>query len=58
MVKTEVNIAGIKLKNPVLVASGTFGYGDECNDLVPVDQIGGIITKSLSLNPRDGNPPP
>lgn len=52
-----VEIAGLKLKNPVLVASGTFGYGDECLDLVDVNQLGGIITKSLSLKPRDGNSP-
>jgi dihydroorotate dehydrogenase (NAD+) catalytic subunit len=46
------------LKNPVLVASGTFGYGDECADLVDVNRLGGIVTKSLSLKPRHGNPPP
>ena len=58
MVKTEINIGGLKLKNPVLVASGTFGYGIECNDSVALKKFGGIITKSLSLNPRIGNPPP
>ncbi|HZY09615.1 MAG TPA: dihydroorotate dehydrogenase [Bacteroidota bacterium] len=58
MVDTIIDIGGLKLKNPVLVASGTFGYGDDCKDLVNVDQLGGIITKSLSLKPRDGNPPP
>jgi len=57
MVNTSVNIAGIALKNPVLVASGTFGYGDECLDLVDVNKLGGIITKSLSLKPQVGNPP-
>jgi dihydroorotate dehydrogenase (NAD+) catalytic subunit len=57
LVKTSTNIAGIKLKNPVLVASGTFGYGDECLDLVDVNKLGGIVTKSLSLSPRLGNPP-
>jgi dihydroorotate dehydrogenase (NAD+) catalytic subunit len=58
MVDTRVTIGGLTLKNPVLVASGTFGYGDECKNLVDVNQLGGIITKSLSLKPRDGNPPP
>ncbi len=57
MVKTSCSIAGMELKNRVLVASGTFGYGDECLDTVDVRQLGGIITKSLSLRPRDGNPP-
>ncbi|HUL43694.1 MAG TPA: dihydroorotate dehydrogenase, partial [Bacteroidota bacterium] len=58
MVKTETLIGPLTLKNPVLVASGTFGYGDECRDLVDVNELGGIVTKSLSLKPRDGNPPP
>lgn len=50
-------IGELVFKNRVLVASGTFGYGDECLDLVDVNQLGGIITKSLSLKPREGNPP-
>ena len=58
MVRTEIQIGPLKLKNPVLVASGTFGYGDECRDLVDVNELGGIVTKSLSLKPREGNPPP
>lgn len=58
MVKTSVEIAGVRFKNRVLAASGTFGYGDECLDLVDPSQLGGIITKSLSLKPREGNPPP
>ncbi|MEK6570859.1 MAG: dihydroorotate dehydrogenase [Bacteroidota bacterium] len=58
MVETSVNIAGLHLKNRVLVASGTFGYGDESLDLVDPTQLGGVITKSLSLKPREGNPPP
>ena len=57
MVKTSFELAGVHFKNRVLVASGTFGYGDECHDLVDPSQLGGIITKSLSLNPREGNPP-
>jgi dihydroorotate dehydrogenase (NAD+) catalytic subunit len=47
----------VVFKNRVLVASGTFGYGEECSDLVDVSRIGGLITKSLSLRPREGNPP-
>jgi dihydroorotate dehydrogenase (NAD+) catalytic subunit len=54
---TEVHIGSLKLKNPVLVASGTFGYGDECRELVDPGQLGGIVTKSLSWKPREGNPP-
>ena len=57
MVKTSFSIGGLEFKNRVLVASGTFGYGDECLEVVDVNKLGGIITKSLSLNPRDGNPP-
>lgn len=58
MVDTRVHIGSLTLKNPVLAASGTFGYGDECKDLVDVNRLGGIITKSLSLKSREGNPPP
>lgn len=58
MVHTAVTLAGVEFKNRVFVASGTFGYGDEVKDLVDGNAIGGIITKSLSLKPRTGNPPP
>lgn len=58
MTKTSVTIAGVDFKNRVLVASGTYGYGDDCLDLADVNLLGGVITKSLSLKPRDGNPPP
>ncbi len=57
-VRTEFNIGTMHCRNRVWVASGTFGYGDECLDLVDVNKIGAIVTKSLSLKPRDGNPPP
>ncbi len=53
----QVHIGSLTLRNPVLAASGTFGYGDECKELVDVNGLGGIVTKSLSLKPRDGNPP-
>ena len=56
MAKLEVNIGeGLHLKNPVMTASGTFGYGLEFQDFVPLDQIGGIIVKGTTLNPREGN---
>jgi dihydroorotate dehydrogenase (NAD+) catalytic subunit len=58
MITTSVQIAGVTFKNRVLVASGTYGYGDDAAALVEVGKLGGIVTKSLSLKPRDGNPPP
>jgi len=54
----SVNIAGIKLLNPVITASGTFGYGDELSDIVQLSQIGAVTTKTITLGPRTGNPPP
>lgn len=53
-----VKIKNIIFKSPIMVASGTFGYGDEVKDLVDITKIGCIITKSVTLNPREGNPPP
>jgi dihydroorotate dehydrogenase (NAD+) catalytic subunit len=53
----RVDVGKLVLANPVLTASGTFGYGDECGELVDPNLLGGIITKSLSLRPRAGNPP-
>ena len=47
-----------KFKNPILTASGTYGYGDEVKDIVNVSNLGGIVTKSVTLKPREGNPPP
>ena len=55
MAKLEVQIKDLCLKNPVMTASGTFGYGLEFQDLVPLDQIGGIIVKGTTLVPRQGN---
>ena len=54
---TELQIRNARFKNPVLTASGTFGYGLECPDLFDVSQLGGVVTKSISRKPRDGNPP-
>ncbi|MDD5687203.1 MAG: dihydroorotate dehydrogenase [Elusimicrobia bacterium] len=53
-----VKIGNIKLKNPVMVASGTFGYGIECKDLVDLDKLGAIVTKTITLKPRLGNSQP
>ncbi len=52
---TEVTLCGIKLKNPVLAASGTFGFGREYNEFYDVGRIGGIVGKGLTLEPREGN---
>lgn len=54
----SVSLGRIHLKNPVLVASGTFGYGEEYQNLVEAAELGGIITKAVTLEPREGNPPP
>lgn len=56
-INLKVKIGKLELKNPVLVASGTFGYGLESRDFFDVSLLGAIITKSLSLKPRIGNPP-
>jgi dihydroorotate dehydrogenase (NAD+) catalytic subunit len=53
----SVNIGSLKLKNPVMLASGTVGYGNEISDFIDLSKIGGIVTKSISLKPRKGNPP-
>src|SRR5690348_18100219 len=52
------NMHGLELKNPVLVASGTFGYGTEYQSLVDIQRIGAICSKGITVRPRDGNPPP
>lgn len=58
MSKLEVNIAGLKLKNPVLTASGCFSYGEEADTVYDISLLGGIVTKSLTYLPREGHPPP
>ncbi len=55
---TRVNLAGIEMKNPVTVASGTFGYGREFSQFFDLSKLGGIITKGTSLKPKSGNKPP
>lgn len=55
MAKLDVNIGVLSLKNPVMTASGTFGYGLEFQDFIPLDGLGGIIVKGTTLKPREGN---
>jgi dihydroorotate dehydrogenase (NAD+) catalytic subunit len=53
-----VNFCGLKFKNPIIAAAGTFGYGVEFEDIVALDKIGGFVVKGLSREPMAGNPPP
>ena len=57
-VDMSVNVAGIELKNPVMAASGSFGYGVEFEDVVTLDRLGGFVVKGLSREPMAGHPPP
>ncbi|HEX7415625.1 MAG TPA: dihydroorotate dehydrogenase, partial [Smithellaceae bacterium] len=57
-VQMAVNLGRLKLKNPVMTASGTFGYGEEYADYVDLNRLGAVVVKGLSLKPRLGNPPP
>ena len=54
----KVEIAGIKLKNPVMTASGTFGYGQEYASFIDLNRLGAVILKGITLKPKVGNPPP
>jgi dihydroorotate dehydrogenase (NAD+) catalytic subunit len=54
----SVSFAGLTFKNPILAASGTFGYGVEFDDIVSLDRLGGFVVKGLSREPMPGNPPP
>lgn len=54
----KVEIGKLRLKNPVMVASGTFGYADEFRDFIDLKKLGAIVTKTITLAPRQGNPPP
>jgi dihydroorotate dehydrogenase (NAD+) catalytic subunit len=53
----SVSVGKLKLRNPILLASGTVGYGNEISEFIDLSKIGGIVTKSISLKPRKGNPP-
>ncbi len=54
----SINFCGIEMKNPVTVASGTFGYGEEFEQFFDLNELGAIITKSVTMQPREGNPQP
>jgi dihydroorotate dehydrogenase (NAD+) catalytic subunit len=58
MIDLSVNIGRLKLKNPVMTASGTFGYGEEYAEFVDLNMLGAIVVKGISLKPMEGNPPP
>ncbi len=58
MADLSVNFCGVEMKNPLITASGAYGYGREYTDLYPLSKIGGISTKGTTLNEKDGNPPP
>ncbi|MBQ3827648.1 MAG: dihydroorotate dehydrogenase, partial [Prevotella sp.] len=55
MARLNVNINQLELKNPVMTASGTFGYGLEFSDFIHLEDLGGIIVKGTTLHPREGN---
>jgi dihydroorotate dehydrogenase (NAD+) catalytic subunit len=54
----SVKIGKLNLKNPVMTASGTFGYGDEYSEFIDLNRLGAVVVKGLSLTPKEGNPPP
>lgn len=56
--KLSVNIAGVEFNNPIIAASGTFGFGREYGELYPLSELGGISCKGTTLKERPGNPPP
>ena len=58
MANLHVNIAGVEFQNPVVAASGTFGFGHEYREFYPLSHLGGISCKGITLAPRPGNPPP
>ena len=58
MTDLKISIGNISFDNPIWVASGTFGYGTEAPELVDVNRLGAIVTKSITRQPREGNPPP
>lgn len=58
MAELQTRLGSLTLRNPIMTASGTFGYGDDLPDYVDIEEFGGIVTKSLTRNPREGNAPP
>lgn len=57
MAELSQSVFGVEFQSPVLLASGTCGYGREYSELIPLDRIGGLVTKAVSVEPRPGNPP-
>lgn len=57
-INLKVKIGKLQLKNPVMTASGTFGYAEEFKDFIDLRKLGAIVTKTITMNPRQGNPPP
>ena len=55
-IKTSVNLCGVELKNPVMVASGTFGSGEEYSEFVDLNRLGAVVTKGVANIPWPGNP--
>lgn len=55
MIDTKVNICGVEFKNPIIAASGTFGFGREYAEIFPISKLGGVCTKGLTLNKKEGN---
>ena len=55
MGKLSVDLNGLELKNPIMTASGTYGYASEYNDFIDVSNLGAVVTKAISLYPRAGN---
>ena len=58
MTDLSVQVAGVPFKNPIIPASGVFGYGHEYEELFPLSKLGGIATKGTTITPRPGNPSP
>src|SRR4030043_984167 len=58
MPNLKMKLGKLELQNPVMPASGTFGYGEEYSTLIDVNTLGAIVTKGISLSPQEGNPPP
>ena len=58
MSKISTTLGSIKFKNPIFVASGTYGYGNEVSELTDINNLGAVVTKSITRYPREGNPPP
>ena len=58
MTNTKINFCGVEFKNPIVTASGTFGFGMEYNEFVSIEEYGGFGAKGLTRVPREGNKPP